>query len=112
MMIAADGRARVTVIPKEDLSDSENLEGFVDGVLVVAPNGTGPAVGLVEWGRVTSGAMKQAMLLGFVVTALFLFLLWRNWWDTALAFFPLGARRTRHLCRRWCCSAGTSISPT
>jgi predicted RND superfamily exporter protein len=33
--------------------------------------------------------MKQAMLASFVVTALFLFLLWRNWWDTALAFFPL-----------------------
>lgn len=89
MMIAPDGRARVTVIPKKDLSDSANLEEFVDGVLAVAPNGTGPAVGLVEWGRVTAGAMKQAMGVGFIATALFLFLLWRNWWDTALAFFPL-----------------------
>jgi predicted RND superfamily exporter protein len=33
--------------------------------------------------------MKQAMLVGFVATAVFLFLLWRNLWDTALAFFPL-----------------------
>ena len=90
MMLADDGRARVTVIPKRDLNDSVNLEEFVDGVLAVAPEGTGPAVGLIEWGRVTSGAMKQAMLFGFVATALFLFLLWRNWWDTALAFFPLG----------------------
>jgi hypothetical protein len=90
MMLADDGRARVSVIPKKDLNDSANLEEFVDGVLAVEPEGTGPAVGLVEWGRVTSGAMKQAMLAGFVVTALFLFLLWRNWWDTALAFFPLG----------------------
>jgi len=90
MMLAEDGRARVTVIPKKDLNDSANLEEFVDGVYAVAPDGTGPAVGLVEWGRVTSGAMKQAMLVGFLATALFLFLLWRNWWDTALAFFPLG----------------------
>ena len=50
---------------------------------------TGPAVGLVEWGRVTSGAMQQAMAVGFVATLLFLFLLWRNLWDTLLAFFPL-----------------------
>jgi uncharacterized protein len=90
MMLADDGRARVTVIPKKDLNDSANLEEFVDGVLAVAPAGTGPAVGLIEWGRVTSGAMKQAMLVGFLATALFLYLLWRNWWDTALAFFPLG----------------------
>ncbi len=90
MMLAEDGRARVTVIPKKDLNDSANLEEFVDGVYAVAPEGTGPAVGLIEWGRVTSGAMKQAMLVGFLATALFLFLLWRNWWDTALAFFPLG----------------------
>ena len=90
MMLAEDGRARVTVIPKQDLNDSASLEEFVDGVYAVAPEGTGPAVGLIEWGRVTSGAMKQAMLVGFIATALFLFLLWRNWWDTALAFFPLG----------------------
>ena len=41
MMIADDGRARVTVIPKKDLNDSANLEEFVDGVLAVAPNGHG-----------------------------------------------------------------------
>ncbi len=89
MMLADDGRARVEVIPSKDLNDSANLEEFVDGVRAVAPEGTGPAVGLIEWGRVTSGAMKQAMLVGFIATALFLYLLWRNWWDTALAFFPL-----------------------
>ena len=37
----------------------------------------------------TSGAMQQAMAIGFVATLLFLFLLWRNLWDTLLAFFPL-----------------------
>jgi predicted RND superfamily exporter protein len=33
--------------------------------------------------------MQQAMGVGFVATLLFLFLLWRNLWDTLLAFFPM-----------------------
>jgi len=91
-MIAADGRARVTAYPKQhlDLRDPAEVERYVDAVLAVSPEGTGPAVNLIEWGRVTSGAMKQALSIGFIATALFLFLLWRNLWDTALAFFPLG----------------------
>ena len=88
-MLAEDGRARIQVFPKHDLSDSANLEEFIDGVTAVAPESTGPAVGLVEWGRVTSSAMQQAMGVGFVATQIFLFLLWRNLWDTLLAFFPL-----------------------
>ncbi|HEY8153977.1 MAG TPA: MMPL family transporter, partial [Myxococcota bacterium] len=88
-MLSETGRARIQVFPKRDLSDSENLEEFIDGVRAIAPESTGPAVGLVEWGRVTSGAMQQAMAVGFVATLVFLFLLWRNLWDTLLAFFPL-----------------------
>lgn len=92
VMIARDGRARVTAYPKQDLDlkDPAEVERYVDAVLAVSPEGTGPAVNLIEWGRVTSGAMKQAMSIGFVATVLFLFLLWRNLWDTMLAFFPLG----------------------
>jgi hypothetical protein len=88
-MLSETGRARIQVFPKKDLSDSANLEEFMDGVTAIAPESTGPAVGLVEWGRVTSGAMQQAMAVGFVATLIFLFLLWRNLWDTLLAFFPL-----------------------
>jgi hopanoid biosynthesis associated RND transporter like protein HpnN len=91
-MLAPDGRARVTAFPRQglDLSEPAELDHYVTTALAVDPRGTGPAVNILEWGRVTSGAMKQAMSIGFVATALFLFLLWRNLWDTALAFFPLG----------------------
>ena len=89
LMLAPDGRARIQVFPKKDLADAASLEEFVDGVTSLAPNATGPAVGLVEWGRVTSGAMQQALATGFVCTLLFLLLLWRSLWDTLLAFFPL-----------------------
>jgi hopanoid biosynthesis associated RND transporter like protein HpnN len=91
-MLAADGRARVTAFPRQglDLGQPADLDHWVLSALAVDARGTGPAVNILEWGRVTSGAMQQAMLLGFVATALFLFLLWRNLWDTTLAFFPLG----------------------
>lgn len=91
IMTAIDGRQRVTVYPKQDLdlSDPASLDHYVSSVLAVSPEGTGPAVNIIEWGRVTSGAMQQAMGIGFVATMLFLYLLWRKVWDTALAFFPL-----------------------
>src|SRR5262249_18014068 len=92
IMQASDGRQRVTAYPKQnlDLSNPAALELFVNAVMAVSPEGTGPAVNIIEWGRVTSGAMKEAMAIGLVATILFLYLLWRNVWDTALAFFPLG----------------------
>lgn len=88
-MLAADGRARVQVIPEQDLGDSRILEQFVDAVREVAPEATGPAVTLLEWGRVTSGAMEQALLGGAIAITAFLLWLWRNVWDTVLALFPL-----------------------
>ncbi|MCU0670338.1 MAG: MMPL family transporter [Myxococcota bacterium] len=92
IMTGKDGRTRVQAFPKQDLdlANPVELERYVDSVMAIDPEGTGPAVNIIEWGRVTSGAMKQAMSIGFIATALFLFLLWRNLWDTALAFFPLG----------------------
>ncbi|MFN8544710.1 MAG: MMPL family transporter [Candidatus Binatia bacterium] len=88
-MQAPDGRARIEVFPREDLSDSAALERFVDAVRAIAPEATGSAVWMVEWGRVTWRAMEQALSIGMVCMVAFLILLWRNVWDTVLAFFPL-----------------------
>lgn len=88
-MLAADGRARIQVRSKEDLSQSDALERFVDAVRTEASDVTGGAVSLVEWGRVTSSAMTQALGTGVVCMIAFLLLLWRDVWDTILAFFPL-----------------------
>ena len=88
-MLAADGRARVQVIPASDLGDSRVLEQFVDAIREVAPEATGPAVTLLEWGRVTSDAMEQALIGGAIAITVFLLWLWRNVWDTVLALFPL-----------------------
>ena len=52
-MVAADGSARVEVLPREDLNDDEALARFVDGVRAVAPQTTGSAVSILEWSRAT-----------------------------------------------------------
>jgi hopanoid biosynthesis associated RND transporter like protein HpnN len=88
-MVAPDGQARMEVFAREDVSDSAALERFVDGVRAVAPDATGPAVWLVEWGRVTWRAMLSALFGGIAIMLLFLVLLWHSIWDPLLAFFPL-----------------------
>jgi uncharacterized protein len=88
-MLAADGRARIQVFPKKDVFVGKNLDEFMGAVTAVVPNASGSAVNLVSWGLVTSGAMEQALSVGLVCMFAFLFLLWRNLWDSVLAFFPL-----------------------
>jgi hypothetical protein len=88
-MIAPDGRARIQVFPRKDVSDSAALEEFLAAVEGVVPEVSGSAVSNVGWGRVTSGAMRQALGAGIACMFAFLFLLWRDLWDSVLAFFPL-----------------------
>jgi hopanoid biosynthesis associated RND transporter like protein HpnN len=88
-MLAADGRARIEVIPREDLSDTAALQRFVDSVRKIAPEASGPAVWLIEWGRVTWTAMRRALLGGTLCMLVVLVLLWRSVRDPLLAFFPL-----------------------
>ncbi len=88
-MLAGDGRARIEVLPRDDLSDSKALERFVEEVRTIAPQAGGLAVYVVEWGEVTWTAMLAALGGGVVLMAIFLVLLWGSVWDTLLAFFPL-----------------------
>lgn len=88
-MLAADGRARVQVVPAVDLGDSAVLAGFVDAIRALSPEVTGPAVTLLEWGRVTSRSMQEALFFGVLAMTAFLLFLWRNVWDVVLAVFPL-----------------------
>ena len=88
-MLAADGRARIQVFPREDLSDAAALERFMDEVAAAEPQATGSAAHLVGWGRVTVSALQQALASAVVIGSLFLLVLWRRAWDTFLAFLPL-----------------------
>jgi hopanoid biosynthesis associated RND transporter like protein HpnN len=88
-MLAPDGRARVQVLPREDISDGRALERFVAAVRAVVPDAAGLAVYVVEWCRVAWRAMLYALVGGVACMALFLVVLWRSVWDMLLAFFPL-----------------------
>ena len=88
-MLAPDGRARIQVLPKEDVGDSRALERFVASVQAVVPDAGGLAVYVIEWGRVTWTAMLWALVGGVACMLVFLVVLWRSVWDAVLAFFPL-----------------------
>lgn len=89
-MVAADGRARVVVLPAADMGDSRALERFVAAVRTVAPDASGLGVYVVDWGRVAWRAMLGALLGGVACMLVFLIALWRSIRDPLLAFFPLG----------------------
>lgn len=87
--LAPDGRARIELLPREDVSDSRTLERFVDTVRTIVPDAAGMAVWLVEWGRVAWDSMRAALLGGMLAMVVFLLAMWRSVRDTLLAFFPL-----------------------
>lgn len=88
-MLAPDGRARVEVLPAEDLSDNAAHERFVDTVKALVPGATGSAVTILEFGRAVVRSFQQALVSAFVAVALLLFLLWRRLDDTVLVLVPL-----------------------
>ncbi len=89
-MIAPDGRARVIAYPSENLqAEDEALVRFVDAVHSVAPNATGLAVNLVEFGRVTVQSLRQALVSAILAIALLLWLLWRRVTEMLLVLTPL-----------------------
>jgi hypothetical protein len=88
-MLAPDGRARIQVLPSEDLGEMEACAGFVDGVRVEAPQATGSAVSLLEWSRTVSRSFRQALASAVVAVALLLWLLWRRLGDMILVLVPL-----------------------
>jgi len=89
-MIAPDGRARVIAYPSENLqADDEALIRFVDAVHSVAPDATGLAVNMVEFGRVTVRSLRQALVSAILAIALLLWLLWRRIAEMLLVLTPL-----------------------
>jgi hopanoid biosynthesis associated RND transporter like protein HpnN len=88
-MQAEDGRARVQIFPRHDLSDHAALAAFYDSVEAVVPGVTGSAAEMVASGRTVVAALQQALLSALVAVTLVVFLLWRRVTDTALVLLPL-----------------------
>jgi uncharacterized protein len=89
MYLAADGRARVEVYPKESLDDPAALARFVASVRSVAPDAAGEPVMLLGAGDAVITAFKQASLTALVLTIILLWVQLRNVADVALVLVPL-----------------------
>jgi len=87
--IAADGRALIEVIPKEDMRDREKLTAFVQDVRTVEPHATGSPVIIYEAGNAVVRAFVQAGLWSFGVITLLTFVLLRSWREIVFIYVPL-----------------------
>jgi hopanoid biosynthesis associated RND transporter like protein HpnN len=88
-MLAADGRVRLEIFPRQDLADHAALAAFVDGVRTVVPDVAGSASEILESGRAVERALTQALLTALGAMTLVLLLVWRRVLDTALVVAPL-----------------------
>jgi hopanoid biosynthesis associated RND transporter like protein HpnN len=94
-----DGRARIEIYPRADVTDNENLARFIEAVRRVAPEATGPSVSIYESGRAVVKAFQQsAVYAAMTLTVLLILVLkrrrdvWIVWTPLVLAFFlTLGA---------------------
>ncbi len=89
--IAADGQARVLVIPAGDSNDNAVLERFIASVRTVAPEASGSAVQIYESGRAVARAFEIATLLALASMAVLLFLILRRVVDVLMVLVPLAA---------------------
>jgi hypothetical protein len=87
--MAPDGEARVQVLPRGDPDDTEVLRGFVNAVLAIEPDATGPAVMLYEAGNTILRAFIEAGIFAIVSIFLLLWVALRRLRDVAVALVPL-----------------------
>jgi len=87
--LAPDGRARVEVVPEEDLTAPGALDRFVDAVYTVRPDAAVAAVGTVEFARAIVDALRQALSTALAAIALLLLFLWRSLRDALVTLAPL-----------------------
>lgn len=88
--VAADGRARAEIYPREAVADETRaLNRFVIAVQTIAPQAIGAPVIIVEAGRAVEVAFLEAAGIAILGIAVLLTILLRNARDIALVFAPL-----------------------
>jgi uncharacterized protein len=87
--VTPDGQSRVEVLPKGDPDNTDVLRSFVNAVLAVEPNATGPAVLLFEAGETVVRAFVQAGIFALAAIALLLLIALRRIVDVMLTLVPL-----------------------
>lgn len=87
--VAADGRARLVVHPKEDMQDRAALTRFVAAVRAVAPAASGAPVVILEAGEAVLAAFWQAAALSVALIVVLLLVVLDRRQDVVLIFAPL-----------------------
>ena len=87
--IAPDGRARIQILPKEDMEDPAARARFADAVATVTPLVSGAPIAMEQSGRVVIGAFAFAGLGALAAIALLLGVMLRRVLDSALVVAPL-----------------------
>jgi uncharacterized protein len=87
--LTADGRARVSVLPKGDSNDNAVLRRFIAAGLKIAPDATGTAVYLQAYGQAVVDAFIEAGVLSFVAICGLLLIALRRVRDVAITMAPI-----------------------
>ncbi len=87
--LAANGKARVSAIPRGDSNNNDVLTRFIDQVTEMAPDATGTPIGTREGGRVVAGAFAEAGVLSFIAITLLLYAVLRRTRDVAITMAPI-----------------------
>ena len=74
-LLTPEGIARIQIFPQRDLGETGTLPEFVDAVRAIEPDACGVAVNLVEFGRATVTALRQALGAALVASAVVILLL-------------------------------------
>jgi len=85
----ADGRARVSVLPKGDSNDDVVLRRFVAAGEKIAPDATGTAIYLQAYGEAVVGAFVEAGVLSLVAICGLLLIALRRVRDVAITMVPI-----------------------
>lgn len=84
-----DGRARVQILPKADLSSTRAIGEFATSVLAAYPDATGTAISYYESGKSITDAFIEATILAFACITILLIVALRRLTDVLLTLVPL-----------------------
>jgi hopanoid biosynthesis associated RND transporter like protein HpnN len=87
--LAADGKARVQIVPKDDANDNEVLREFAKAVLAVEPTATGAPVSILESSHTIVSAFIHAGLWALLSITVLLWITLKRLGDVLLTLVPL-----------------------
>lgn len=87
--VSADGRFRVQLFPRDDITNLASLEGFVRAVRSVAPNATDTPVSVYEAGRAIAASFREASLYAVIIICAFVLVGLRSRSKTLLILTPM-----------------------